>query len=455
MPVEAPPSIVQKLYDNNIRITNIELANEIVKYDELTPLDLWLLPQYPFNQWRRKYQYPDLLKKLKGRRGDLTTWMTEQGLTDEHLLNGYFSDFFENKPSKEKTIYLIKVSYKGEVENQVWHSYKGQTQRDGDGEPVIYEFIKEFISFYDWLFAKGEVFNFIAVNRYEPLYRKIWLPDMGNMVPPMNGVGMLLRGKKLEFMDVSGLDLNGPINFGSMGNLEFAHCYVDNLKCTDLDMPHLYLENCSVNNMQIRNSNIDHWNFFNCNTTGNIIDSTLSYIRIYGGQFTPNFINSEISPVDVNHKKLPYNPQFEKTYRSIAKALKDAGNKNLSAKMKIAEYDFIRGQANFVRKCLMTFEKIFWGYGQKPKRLILVILATVILFGVFYSFFPTNFKESLANQPYYKIFYNAEYYSAVTFTTLGYGDIAPTGFIKLFAALEALFGAITLGFLVAGLSRNE
>lgn len=75
-------SIVQDIYSKNINITDLELAEEIVKHSELTALDLWLLPQYPFDQWRRKYDYPRLLKNIKDNQHDFTTWMTEQGITD-------------------------------------------------------------------------------------------------------------------------------------------------------------------------------------------------------------------------------------------------------------------------------------------------------------------------------------------------------------------------------------
>jgi len=53
------------------------------------------------------------------------------------------------------------------------------------------------------------------------------------------------------------------------------------------------------------------------------------------------------------------------------------------------------------------------------------------------------------------IFLNSCYFSIVTFTTLGYGDLTPTGGLKVIAAFEALFVAITMGFLVAGLTKNS
>lgn len=59
---------------------------------------------------------------------------------------------------------------------------------------------------------------------------------MGGLCPLVNGVGIMLRGKKLEFVNASGLELHGTIYFGSMGNLEFDHCeltiwFAMNLTC--------------------------------------------------------------------------------------------------------------------------------------------------------------------------------------------------------------------------------
>ena len=48
------------------------------------------------------------------------------------------------------------------------------------------------------------------------------------------------------------------------------------------------------------------------------------------------------------------------------------------------------------------------------------------------------------------------YFSIVTFTTLGYGDILPiTDRLKLICASEALFGAFLMGMVVAGFSNKS
>ncbi|WP_437312269.1 potassium channel family protein [Sorangium sp. So ce388] len=48
------------------------------------------------------------------------------------------------------------------------------------------------------------------------------------------------------------------------------------------------------------------------------------------------------------------------------------------------------------------------------------------------------------------------YYSIVTFTTLGYGDIAQRApAIRLFSAAEAIIGAVSFGLMVAGFANKS
>ncbi|WP_029285929.1 hypothetical protein [Pedobacter sp. R20-19] len=290
----AIPDIVDDLYKNsNYEITDDALTQEILNNKELSIRDLWLLPQYPFDEWRKKHDYPRILENLKKSQMRFSEWMEQYNLSDEVLMDGYISSFLnykykENKKAnlKLKTIFtrhskeikslkleekrklairkvyrkkgdyhLIKVSYEGKTKHQVWDDYDGETQTEGDGEPVIYEYILSFVSYSDWCIANNlenkilDRMNKIYKNTKEEqvyLNGNIRLLKMGGIAPPANGLGILLRGKNLEFINVSGLILKDTIHFSDLGNLEFNYCTVDNLNCSELNMPHLSFHNCSA-----------------------------------------------------------------------------------------------------------------------------------------------------------------------------------------------------------------
>lgn len=54
----------------------------------------------------------------------------------------------------------------------------------------------------------------------------------------------------------------------------------------------------------------------------------------------------------------------------------------------------------------------------------------------------------------WEIWVNSIYFSVVTFTTLGYGDVQPVGFAKYVAASEAVIGASLMALLVFVLGRR-
>ncbi len=60
-------SIVDKIYEENGSVTEEELLEKIIDTKELSALDLWLLPQYVFDEWRKKHDYPRILDNFKRR----------------------------------------------------------------------------------------------------------------------------------------------------------------------------------------------------------------------------------------------------------------------------------------------------------------------------------------------------------------------------------------------------
>lgn len=84
-------------------------------------------------------------------------------------------------------------------------------------------------------------------------------------------------------------------------------------------------------------------------------------------------------------------------------------------------------------------------------RLFLDVVLSACLHIVVFSYVFRTFRiqdsnDNLIQTPNYL---DHLYFSIVTFTTLGYGDMKPSGSSRIFAAYEALLGNLHLGFIVA------
>jgi hypothetical protein len=114
--------------------------------------------------------------------------------------------------------------------------------------------------------------------------------------------------------------------------------------------------------------------------------------------------------------------------------------------------------------------KYAFGYGVSPSRVALTGLLVVISFGTLFigsSWWfgsvvgEVHFKDRIGNAAtigrdigVVESVNAGIYLSAVTFTTLGYGDFLPTGFLRWIAGLEAFTGALVMAMMVVVLARK-
>lgn len=95
------------------------------------------------------------------------------------------------------------------------------------------------------------------------------------------------------------------------------------------------------------------------------------------------------------------------------------------------------------------------GTSRIPSRLRLVVViitafaahfAEILLYGLAYYWLIELFKVGGMGEPGILPFTRCLYFSAETYTTLGYGDVLPHGDLRLLAGLEALNGMLLMGW---------
>ena len=89
---------------------------------------------------------------------------------------------------------------------------------------------------------------------------------------------------------------------------------------------------------------------------------------------------------------------------------------------------------------------VFWiGIGHAG-----TLISAILYFflGVQHGGMIIQFSSDLSISGNLRNFFLSLYYSVVTFTTLGYGDITPFGFTRIIAALEAFIGSFTIALFV-------
>lgn len=83
-----------------------------------------------------------------------------------------------------------------------------------------------------------------------------------------------------------------------------------------------------------------------------------------------------------------------------------------------------------------------------------VMIYTLLVFATIYTFPANDTNFFLVNEtPKNLTFAEAFYFSGVTFTTLGYGDILPHGQFRWYALMEVLLGMVLFGLFITTIAR--
>lgn len=94
----------------------------------------------------------------------------------------------------------------------------------------------------------------------------------------------------------------------------------------------------------------------------------------------------------------------------------------------------------------------FGRYGEKPHYIIAWSSVMVTIFGILYGI--GQGVDGVGDDGFINASRNYLYFSLVTFTTLGYGDLKPLGWWRIVAGLEAVLGAFSMSYFVVSWMRK-
>ncbi|NVK23321.1 MAG: pentapeptide repeat-containing protein [Gammaproteobacteria bacterium] len=228
----------------------------------------------------------------------------------------------------------------------------------------------------------------------------------------------------------------------------------------DLENAHLFninLENASLMKANLNRANLHCANLHNTNLLGTKLQGArLDNIRL-GEHVQQEAVARNADKEKDRAKAIDFYEQSEEIYRNLRKAAESDGIYTLVGYCARKELTMRRMQYEKFsqRRIVSKAVDLFCGYGESPFNVIAFSLLFIFICAVLYFLLGINtdhgilrvssqlsFFENLNN------FFTSIYFSVVTFTTLGYGDIQPIGYSRLVATIEAFIGSFALALYV-------
>jgi len=218
---------------------------------------------------------------------------------------------------------------------------------------------------------------------------------------------------------------------------------------------HLYRVDLSGSRLlkaNFANANLHRANLAGCNLLGvNLKNALLEHV--HWGERLYQEEQAEQQPEQAHELY----QEAEETARNIRRHCEHQGMMSVAGHFYYQERVFHRRQMpRFSRYRLLSWlvDKIS-GYGESPLRVVTFSLALILSCSFIYLFSGLNsdgavlrFDQNASFAANLQYWLDCLYFSVVTFTTLGYGDLTPTGLSRIVAACEAFTGSFSLALFV-------
>lgn len=298
------------------------------------------------------------------------------------------------------------------------------------------------------------------------------------------GSGVVTSGRNLDFVDLDELQITGDFHGNSWTDVSFSSAR--NIQFSGGGWHSFYrFYDCAFDNFVAKGVRIQDFEFINNKIFDlYLIGVTASKFKVANSDVRFNFDKCELNefqyipPIDIdpqhardNYQKIRsafqrtgkmweaksyyyleryYETKMKKQYRKYENVrFPSFKNQDFKACVNLLWKFFVDHIRFSVRYIFSLIEYGLWGYGERPSRVLLNSVFVILIFSGFY--FNSSHEELHHNV------FNSLYFSVVTFTTLGFGDINPSKMIdlRLLCAIQASIGIIMLGLLVASFANRS
>ena len=261
--------------------------------------------------------------------------------------------------------------------------------------------------------------------------------------------GLPMEGFFLHRADLDHIDLVNP---GEGKPYRLINC---DLSRASLRYGHLYRLDLSGSRLLKANfasANLHRADLAGCNLLGVNLKNTLLE-HVHWGEKMYQEQQADEHP----EQAVELYQEAEETARNIRRHCEHQGMMSVAGRFYYRERVFHRRQMpRFSHQRLLSWlvDKTS-GYGESPLRVVTFSLGLILSCSFLYLFSGLNsggtvlkFDQSLGFVTNLYYWLDCLYFSVVTFTTLGYGDVTPTGLSRIVAACEAFTGSFSLALFV-------
>lgn len=266
--------------------------------------------------------------------------------------------------------------------------------------------------------------------------------------------GQSMEGFHLARANLEGINL---VRHGGKTGYSLARA---DLYRTNLRGAHMFkvdLSEASLMKADCREANLHFADFRDANLLGAKLDNAKIENVNWGKRLLHERMGHEALKAHRRPEAMDYFEQGEEICRHLRKVGEAQGLFELSGTFFYKEMIMRRLQMPILsaQRWVSALVDRFCGYGERPARVIIFSMSFVFICAFLYFLMGIGSGGELISLDLNKsvgeniiTFFKTLYFSVVTFTTLGYGDIVPIGPSKVLAAIEAFTGSFTLALFV-------